>query len=145
MLSNKSGFTLLELMIVLVVISLLLGLSSVYFSGQMPGYRFRATARDLSATMRFAQLQAVMNGSKQTLTIDMDAKRYGIEGREIKNIDPAIAIKVLDPFSGEISRGAYHFVFSPAGAAQGGAIVLASGKKTVRIELDPVVGSVVIR
>jgi hypothetical protein len=49
---------------------------------------------------------------------------------------------VIDPFSGEIIRGKYPIVFNATGGMSGGTILLSSGKKTVRIELDPITGAV---
>ena len=111
----------------------------------MPSSKFNAAVRELSATIRYARTLAMIDGKLQTLNIDLDAKRYGIEGRGYKTIDPGITIMVLDPSAGEVRNGIYHFIFQASGGVQGGTIVLGSGKKLTGIELDPVVGSVVIK
>jgi general secretion pathway protein H len=142
---NKHGFTLLELVIVLFLVSLIMGLSALYFANTLPTNKLNATVRDLSATIRYARSLAQIEGSSRTLTIDFDARRYGIEGLPYKNIDPVIRIMALDPSAGEITNGLYHLVFHASGGMEGGTIVLAGGKKEMRIELNPVVGSVVIK
>ena len=81
----------------------------------------------------------------QTVTIDMDSKKYGLEGRDPKDIPEGIAVKVIDPISGEIQTGKYHFVLYPTGGMEGGTIVLWNSKKSATIQLDPVVGTVVVR
>ena len=142
---KKQGFTLLEVIIVLLLISLILGLSAVFFSNTMPSSKLGAAVRELSATIRYARTLALIDGKLQTVNIDMDAKRYGIEGRGYKNIDPGISILVLDPSAGEVRTGIYHLIFQASGGVQGGTIILGIGKKAIGIELDPVVGSVVIK
>lgn len=142
---KRQGFTLLEMMIVLFLISLIMGLSALHFAGAMPSVKLGAAVRDLSATIRHARTLAMIDGKLRTLNIDLDAKRYGIEGLGYKSIDPGITIMVLDPFAGEVRSGIYHLIFQASGGVQGCTIILGSGKKEISIGLDPIVGSVVIK
>ena len=142
---KRQGFTLLEVIIVLCLISLIMGLSAVFFANTMPSSKLSAAVRELSATIRYARTLAMIDGKLQTLNIDLDAKKYGIEGRGYKSIDSGITIMVLDPSAGELRNGIYHLIFQASGGIEGGTIVLGSGKKAIGIELDPVVGSVVIK
>lgn len=140
-----AGFTLLEVILVLFLISLILGLSTVFFANTMPTNRLNATAREISATIRYARTLARVNSERQTLTIDLDSKLYGIEGSASKNIPDDINIKIIDPLLGEVHNGKYSITFYETGGIEGGTIVLSTKKKTVNIELDPIVGSVVIK
>ncbi len=142
---DRHGFTLIEMMVVLFLITLMLGLSAVFFANTLPSHKLNATARELSATIRRARALSQIDGARQTLTINLDAKTYGIEGLGYKSIDPDITIKLLDPYAGESRKGTYHMIFQPAGGIQGETIILGTLKKEIRIELDPVVGSVVIK
>ena len=143
--SDMQGFTLIELIIVLVLIAFILGLSVVYFAGSMNTYKFYAAVRELSATMGRAHRLARIEGRSQVVTLDLDRKIYCIEGRGYKRIDPRIAVSVVDGDEGEINRGVCTFTFDAVGGAEGGAVTLRSGRKIMRIELDPVVGSVVVK
>ena len=142
---KNSGFTLLELIIVLFLIALILGLSTILFVNILPSSRLNATAREMSATIRHAKHLALINGEKQTITINLDSGSYGMEGIVHKNIPSGITIKVIDPLLGEICNGEYTIIFSATGGIEGGTIVLSTNKKTASIQLDPVVGSVVIK
>jgi len=142
---KNSGFTLLELIIVLFLIALILGLSTILFVNILPSSRLNATAREMSATIRHAKHLALINGEKQTITINLDSGSYGMEGIVHKNIPSGITIKVIDPLLGEIRNGEYTIIFSATGGIEGGTIVLSTNKKTASIQLDPVVGSVVIK
>ncbi|MEW6416516.1 MAG: prepilin-type N-terminal cleavage/methylation domain-containing protein [Nitrospirota bacterium] len=143
--TKNNGFTLLELIIVLFLITLILGLSTIFFANILPSNRFNATIRDISATIRHARTLTRTHGETQIITIDLDSKKYGIEGRGIKDIPSDIYIKVIDPLSGEIDSGKYQLVLHAIGSIEGGTIVLWNNKKTVSIQMDPVVGSVVIK
>ena len=142
---NRNGFTLLEIILVLFLMAFILGLSTIFFANTLPSSRLHATAREISATIRHARHLALINGDKQTMTINLDSRNYGIEGIAHKNIPTGITLKVTDPLLGEIRKGEYLFIFHATGAMEGGTIVLSTEKKTVSIQLDPVVGSVVIK
>jgi hypothetical protein len=139
------GFVFLELIIVLFLITLILGLSTIFFANVLPSNRFNATIREMSATIRHARSLAQIYGEKQIITIDLDSKKYGLEGRGVKEIPSDINIKVIDPLSGEIDQGKYQFFLYPNGGIEGGTIVLWTSKKTVSIQSDPVVGALVIK
>lgn len=143
--SRKGGFTLLELLIVLSLIVIILAISAAFFANTLPSSRFNATVREMSAAIRQAGSLARMNGGMQTITIDLDANLYLLEGRGSKGIPGDIRVKFIDPVSGEISKGRHSIVFYPGGGLEGGTIVLSTAKKTASIMMDPVVGSVVIK
>ena len=144
-LQNRAGFTLLELIIVMLLISLMLGLSAVFFANMLPSSKFNATVRDMASTIRHSRNLSQINGKKETVTIDLDLKKYGIEGLGEKSIPPEMNIKVLDPLYGEIRNGKHRFVFNVVGGFEGGSVILWNKKRTATINVDPVVGAVVIK
>ena len=142
---RKNGFTLLEIIIVLSLITLILGLSTIFFAGYLPSAKFDAAARDLSGMIRHARSLARMNMARQTVVINLDNRTYGIEGRGVKTFPPDAMIRAIDPFAGEIRKGKYLIVFNPAGGMEGGTIILSRGKKTIMIQMDPITATAVIR
>jgi prepilin-type N-terminal cleavage/methylation domain-containing protein len=139
------GFTLLELIIVLFLMSLILGMVTLFFANVLPSNRLNATVRSVSSTIREARSLARIDGRRQVVTIDFDSKTYGIEGFGSRNIPKDVSIKVMDPVAGEVLQGKYQFVLHPSGGIEGGTIVLWNAKKTVTIQPDPVAGSIVIK
>ncbi len=142
---NRSGFTLLELIIVIFLITLMVGLSAVFFANTLPAGRFNATAREIASTIRQARHLAQLNGEKQVLTINMDSRSYGIEGRGEKNLPSGIHLKVIDPLNGELTGGNYRIAFHSTGNTGGGAVVIWNDAKTAHINVDPVAGAVIIK
>jgi prepilin-type N-terminal cleavage/methylation domain-containing protein len=142
---KNSGFTLLELMIVLFLISLIMGMAGVFFANTLPSNKFNATVREIVASIRYARSLAQVNGENETLTIDLDSKKYALLGRGEKPIPPEVNIKVVDPLSGDVTTGRYQLLFPSFGGAEGGTIVLWDKKRVASISLDPVVGSVVVK
>ncbi|MBI5074883.1 MAG: prepilin-type N-terminal cleavage/methylation domain-containing protein [Nitrospirae bacterium] len=142
---DRTGFTLLELIIVLFLITLMLGLSSVFFANTLPTGRFNATAREIAATMRQAKHLAQRNGEKQIVIINMDAKSYGMEGQTGKTLPSGIFFKIIDPLAGELTRGSYPIAFQATGSTEGGTVILWNNARVARIDIDPVAGAVIIR
>jgi hypothetical protein len=134
----------LELLIVLALVTLIVGISTLFFVNTLPASKLNATARDISSTIRSARVLAQINNMEQVMTIDMDSNRYGIEGRGGRSIPPGMHIKVMDPFSGEIREGTYHMRFHAYGTG-GGTVVVWNDKKSVSIQVDPITGPVVTK
>jgi type II secretory pathway pseudopilin PulG len=139
------GFILLELIIVLFLISIIISLSAIFFANSLPSYKFNATVRNISSTIKQARSLARIHDEIQTVTIDMESRQYALEGHAPKDIPADIAVKVIDPVAGEIHTGKYHFVLYPTSGVEGGTIVLWNSKRSVSIQLDPVVGTVMIK
>ena len=142
---NRAGFTLLELIIVIFLITLMVGLSAVFFANTLPSGRFNATAREIASTIRQARHLAQLNGEKQVVTIDMDSGSYGIEGRSEKKLPSGLHLKAIDPLTGGITSGKYRMTFHPAGSTEGGTVVLWYDAKSAQINVDPVAGAVIIK
>lgn len=141
---SNNGFTLIELIIVLFLITLILSLSVVFFSNFLPSQQFNSTTRDIASTLKHARYLAQIQSVRQVFTIDLDSREYGIEGYNFKNIPENINIKILDPIHGEIYKGKYYFVISPTGI-ETSEIVLTYKKRVATILMDPVVGTMIIK
>ncbi|MBP1729893.1 MAG: ral secretion pathway protein [Deltaproteobacteria bacterium] len=144
-LSRRAGFTLLELIIVMALVALMLGLSSVFVASNLPSARLNAVARELSAAVMLARSQAETRGEAQTLTINLDAREYVLEGKPGRAMPPNVTIKVTDPFLGDVEQGTYALRFEPYGPVPAATIFLRNPTRQLVVELDPVVGAIVTR
>ena len=142
---KKNGFTLLEIIIVLLLMTLILGMSTIFFAGYLPSVKLNATGREITGTIRQARSLARMNMERRTVMIDLDSKAYGIVGLGTRSLPPDVRIRIIDPFSGEIIGGKYPIVFNPTGGMTEGIIILSWGKKVIRIEMDPITGAALIK
>jgi general secretion pathway protein H len=142
---SHRGFTLLEVMLVMALMSLMVGISAVFLARGLPSARLAATGREMAAAVRQARAHAQIEGAGQAVTLDLDGRTYGVEGRAQRTIPGDIGIMVLDPVAGEVTRGTYSILCDPAGTVEGGTIVLWNKSKRLRVEMDPIVGSVVTK
>ena len=77
------GFTFIEIMVVIFLMSLIVGITTIFFANTLPSAKHKAAARELAATIKYARYLAFAKNEKQIIDIDLDAKKYFIEGREI--------------------------------------------------------------
>ncbi len=142
---NDKGFTLLEMIIVLFLMTLILGISTIFFANILPSSRFDATVRNISATIRQARSLARIHNESQVVTIDLDSKTYDLTGHSSKEIPSDISVKIIDPIYGELNEGKYHFILHPTGGVEGGTIIVWTDKKKASIQIDPIVGTLIIK
>ena len=139
------GFTLIELTVVLFLVALVLGLSSLFFAGSLPSARLSAVSRELSATIRQARSFAQSEGMAQAVLLNLDAQSYGIEGRGTRSLPRGVGIRVIDPLLGPVQQGMYRVLFDATGGIDAATIELWNTTKLVRIETDPIVGTVTVK
>lgn len=73
---RPSGFSLLEMILVMVLIAAASLLAVAAFGGGMQGMKMRAGAKEVAAQMRFARAVAISSGQPQDVVIDPAGRRW---------------------------------------------------------------------
>ena len=102
---NNRGFTLLEMLLVIFLISIIVGISAVVFTRSLPSQKVDAAAREIMASFRQARSNAVTSGKWQVLNIDIEGRTFGIEGGARRALPEEVSLRVLDPLYGEVAVG----------------------------------------
>ena len=68
---NNHGFSMIELMVVIAIISILAGVAIPNFIGWLPNYRLRSGAEDIQSTLQLARLTAIKENSTVTVVFDI--------------------------------------------------------------------------
>jgi len=133
------GFTILELLVVMVVVALVFAASPVLLQAALPSLRLQGASRDLAATLRLARSLAVSRGTVTEVRLDLERRRYRIPGLEKeRDLARGVALRgaaAAPPEGGEsvLAR------FFPDGSSTGARIELhAGGDRAYQIEVDPV-------
>ncbi len=115
---RRAGFTIIELVVVIVIIS-------IFMAFVMPSFwnsdktELKTEAKFLSSTLRYIYDEAVGKKQKYILSIDFDNKTWGFESdSESKkfNIKDDVIIKdIVVPSLGEVSKGEVILEFGPTG------------------------------
>lgn len=133
---RSRGFSLLELMAVLVVLGFLAGLSAPAISRSMENLEFRKQVGTIAAVLRYARLTAVAKGRPVEISL--------AAGEEVPTLRLAGAVKKLRPVGRDendhlILKPA-EIVFFPEGWVTPGVLTFTRGKRRQTISLDPLSG-----
>ena len=79
---HARGFTLVELLVVLVIASLVLALVGTSISRSISGAEMRTAARKLAASLRYTRTRAIISKSEQVFLVDTEERSYTAAGRE---------------------------------------------------------------
>lgn len=78
MISCKKGFTLIELMVVIAIITILLAGTGISYMKHLPDYRLNKAAQELYLDFHLAKSQAVLNTEIVQVEFDTDKGTYDI-------------------------------------------------------------------
>jgi prepilin-type N-terminal cleavage/methylation domain-containing protein len=77
--SNKRGVTLLELVVVFAIIAIGAVLAVPNIGPWVANYRLRTATRDITSTLRVAQMRAVSNNINYRVSFDTGARTYTLQ------------------------------------------------------------------
>ena len=68
--AKSAGFTLIELILVLVIVSIICGISIPYFAGSLRGSKLRTAGRSISSAARYAHFMSIIKQREMLLVIN---------------------------------------------------------------------------
>lgn len=129
---GKTGFTLLELMVVLLLMALLAGVTAPSVSRFLSSLNFREQTANVLASLRYARLMAITKGQQVSVTFDDSSGKiiyFSGAVNEQKEFDIAEdASFTLEP---------PEITFFPEGQATPARLISEKGSKVVRYTMDP--------
>jgi general secretion pathway protein H len=142
----QSGFTLLELLLVLVIAAASYALVVRITSGGVSGAELKSSARAVAAGLRDARGTAIATQEAAALTLDLEHRSFEVSGGKRARILPERLELKLYTAQSEIvdeKRGAIRFY--PDGSSTGGRITVASGERRFLVDVDWLTGRVSIK
>jgi general secretion pathway protein H len=168
--SIRSGFTLLELLVVLVVISLVSGFVGPRLAGSLTQLNLKTGSKKLASALRYARSQAASQCVAYVVLLNFEDRKATVQAQErdaptekeadVSEIDGDLrkerpkhfqlpeGIRFDRVVSGdeEWDAGAFSFAFYPDGGSSGGRVILADEKdRRYRIDVDFVTGIVTVK
>lgn len=142
---RPQGFTLLELLVVLVIAVLLVALTPPLLSGLSTTTELRSAARQLAAGLRLARNEAVIRQREATLTLDLAQRRFVVSGeRRQINLPESIGLHLYTAQSELWDQATGSIRFFPDGSSTGGAITVSGPKVAYRVNVDWLTGGIAI-
>ena len=140
---NSSGFTLVELLVVLAVLALALAIVPPSLSGAIDKARFRNAQWDLVSALRHARSQAV--NSQQAATVDINVKQGTMQvagRRRDLSIPDDVDLTLVTAQREQLSEYEGAIRFYPDGSSTGGQVRFRRGNRAWSIEVDWLTGRV---
>ena len=143
----QQGFTLLELIVVVLIICLVLGISYPSMQRGSSMLNLQSASRDVLNTFRFARLKAVSEQTTMLLVINRDERKFELanflgEATRAYTLPNGVSIQRMERAGGEVTENVMTVRFAPNGNLENVGIRLASesGGRRMQIISDPLGG-----
>lgn len=142
--NSQTGFTLVELLVVLALAAVLMTAVPALFSAALPGLELKSAARRTAATLRLARESAIRRGTTTEVVVDVEARQLDLVGYRQLNFPSDVTVQ-LDTAADELrddQRGAIRFF--PDGTATGGRIIFAHAAHGYQVGVTWLTGRITI-
>ncbi len=139
--SNKRGVTLIELVVVFAIIAIGSLLAVPNIGPWIANYRLRTATRDITSTLRVAQMRAVSNNLNYQVSFDIGARAYTLY-RNSGGLVPEGTTQTLPTGIAIVVPGNNPVTFTPNSSSNGGSIQLSNTKNTRTITILPSTGRI---
>jgi general secretion pathway protein H len=133
------GFTLLELIVVMLVLAVVAGLAMPTVGRSVDAVRARAEVAGVSALFRHAREQAIALRRVHAVVVDPERREVrvvaGDETRRTRALPAGVLVETSPPSTHTVR-------FEPHGGSTGGEVRLVTGSAAYRITVEPVTGRV---
>lgn len=139
------GFTLLEMMIVLVIAALILAVAPPLLSRALPGTQLKGAARQIAAGLRYTRGHAVISQQEAVFKLDVEARRAEISGRaKPLKLPQDLDLRLFTAQAELVDEQVGAVRFYPDGSATGGRITVAYDEREYHVDIDWLTGHVAI-
>ena len=143
--SSKQGFTLLEIIVVLFIVSLVMAIVLPSFAG-FGESKLKSEAREMASILRYMNDSAVSRKETFLIRFDLDKNMVtgqGPDGEKTKKFDDMTGVTTQS--NGMVSKGELIVSFEPFGIQENLSVHMRRGKKGVVITLNHLSGKVKIK
>ena len=146
---RSPGFTLLEVLVVLVIVAMATTLAAMVYSGGLDGMRLRSSSKEIAAQLRYTRTRAIATGQPQRFTIDPRGHRWQAAGDRQGKIPQSLGVDFIGarevrPRAGEGMTHEGMILFFPDGASTGGRVQLSVKRAVWRIDVSWLTGEVTL-
>lgn len=131
----EKGFTLVELMFVMVIVAFMLALVGTSISQSISGAEMRTAARKVSAGLRYTRTKAILSKSEQVFLLDTETRRYTAADREPVELPEGMNVELNTARSELTSETAGGIRFYPDGGSTGGNVRLEANGRIYQVNV----------
>jgi general secretion pathway protein H len=148
---ESNGFTLLELILVLMLMGLIAGLTLPFVVSTLDRIKLQSEVRQISSAIQFVRSEAISRKTLFTFNVDIDNNKYWLaipkqeEVTQSKPIDETVKIIDYQRADETLTEGAFEILFYPRGNSSGGTIRFKSTddkdeESIYAVTIDPITG-----
>jgi general secretion pathway protein H len=139
------GFTLVEMLVVLVIASLVLTLVGTSISRSIGGAEMRTAGKKLAASLRYTRTRAIISKSEQVFLVDTEGKTYTAAERKPVELPEGMNVLLTTARSELTSENVGGIRFYPDGGSTGGSVQLEANKRLYIINVAWLTGEATIQ
>jgi len=140
--AGQRGFTLIELIAVLVLVAIALSLVSLSFTKSMNSAKVQAASRDLVAALRYTRGQAIVKNKQTALDLDMQNNTFQAPGKPLMKLPKDMRMTLLTADSEQTGSTSGRIRFFADGASTGGHVSIFAGQREWRVNVNWLTGQV---
>jgi general secretion pathway protein H len=140
--TRACGFTLLEMLVVIVLVGLAAVAVSVSVTRGLAGARVRAASSELAGALRATRAQAIVHANEQTFDVDTRANSYqGASHRDVA-LPKGLKVSITSAKEDRPDDHTGRIRFFPDGSSTGGRITLKAGQREWHVNVSWLTGEV---
>ena len=142
---RKRGFSMIELLIVLVIIGAASALVIPMFGNGVSTTELKSAARQLASGLRLARSEALAQRRETFLVLDVAGRRFKVDNDPREHALPRdVELKLFTAQMDLVDEKVGSIRFFPDGGSNGGRITVASGERKFEVDVDWLTGRVAI-
>lgn len=142
---RSSGFSLLEMLMVIALIAIVMLVTMTAVTGGFAGMQLRSEAKRIAAQLRFTRAQAIATGERQSFTLDPQARTWSAPKDRSGEIPEKLTIVFTGAREVQPRRGEGAIMFFPDGASTGGRVQLSVKDAAWNVDVAWLTGEVRVR
>lgn len=139
---SEQGFSLVELMVVMVLVALLFSVVGISVSRSVAGAEIRNAEREIIAGLRHTRGQAIIKREQQVFSVDTNNRTWQAAGQPAAALPDGIEITLNTARSELTGEGVGGIRFFPDGASTGGSVVLTAQEREWHIAVAWLTGEI---